>query len=128
MGQWLCETPEQWKGTETEDVVMSDIRKEDGTEHEYGDRRQELVFIGMGLKHEAIQNLLDQCLLNDDEMKQGPEKWEEDMIDEDKIQLMLDDEEEEDEEGEGEDEVEQNMEEEEENRVEAEEKPPNAPD
>merc|ERR1719432_198836 len=75
---------------------------------EYADRRQELVFIGQGLKHEVIQKLLDQSLLNDEEMALGPEKWEETMADDDTIQLAIpgedDDEEEgEEEEDEGED-------------------------
>ena len=52
---------------------------------------------GMGLKHEAIQNLLDQCLLNDKEMKQGPEKLEEELADQDPIKLVLDEEKEGDE-------------------------------
>merc|ERR1719432_141842 len=74
---------------------------------EYADRRQELVFIGQGLKHEVIQKLLDQSLLNDEEMVLGPEKWEETMADDDTIQLAIpgedDDEEEGEEEEEGED-------------------------
>ena len=31
-----------------------------------------------GLKHEAIQEILDRCLLDDKEMEAGPEKWQKD--------------------------------------------------
>ena len=83
------------------------MKQPNGEEWKYADRRQELVFIGQALKHEAIQKILDQCLLNDEEMEMGPEKWAEAFADVDKIQLALDegddDEEEEEEEDEGDD-------------------------
>ena len=68
---------------------MKDIKKEDGTEWEYKDRRQEIVFIGHGMKVEAIRKLLDDCLLTDEEMEMGPDKWGEDFADVDKIKLTL---------------------------------------
>ena len=83
------------------------MKQPNGEEWKYADRRQELVFIGQALKHEAIQKILDQCLLNDEEMEMGPEKWAEAFADVDKIQLALDegddDDEEEEEEDEGDD-------------------------
>ena len=66
------------------------MKQPNGEEWKYADRRQELVFIGQALKHEAIQKILDQCLLNDEEMEMGPEKWAEAFADVDKIQLALD--------------------------------------
>ena len=90
--------------------LLQDMKQPNGEEWKYADRRQELVFIGQALKHEAIQKILDQCLLNDEEMEMGPEKWAEAFADVDKIQLALDEgdddeegEEEEEEEDEGED-------------------------
>ena len=92
----MCEMKEMWEGTPSEELVNKDLKQSNGEDWPFGDRRQELVFIGQSLKHSALQTILDQCLLNDEEMKMGPEKWEETMASEDKIQLSLDEEDEED--------------------------------
>jgi len=90
-GPWLCEHPEMWKGTPSEDLIYKDMLDENGEEYPYMDRRQELVFIGHKLNHQEIQAVLDKCLLNDDEFQHGPENWKETMTDMDKIQLELED-------------------------------------
>ncbi len=41
----------------------------------YGDRRQEIVFIGMGLEREELTQRLDAALLTDEEFAAGPELW-----------------------------------------------------
>merc|ERR1719270_930672 len=90
------------KDSPSAELILKDMHQANGVEWKYADRRQELVFIGQGLKHEAIQGLLDQALLTDEEMAQGPEEWEESMADDDTIQLALpgeDEEGEEEEEG-----------------------------
>jgi len=98
-GLWMCENPALWKGTGTEELVLKDMRKESGEDWPFGDRRQELVFIGIKLSIDAIQNTLDSCLLTDEEMELGPEKWEETMGDSIKLFLEEDAEELEDSEG-----------------------------
>lgn len=42
----------------------------------YGDRRQELVFIGNAMNAESIRRILQSCELTDLEFVQGPEFWE----------------------------------------------------
>lgn len=44
-------------------------------EEPWGDRRQELVFIGMEMDRDHITGLLQACLLTDDEMAAGPDAW-----------------------------------------------------
>jgi G3E family GTPase len=47
------------------------ILSEDFVSEEFGDRRQEIVFIGVGIDEELITNALDDCLLKD----QGIERY-----------------------------------------------------
>jgi len=86
---WMCEVRDAWMGTPSEDLVMKDILQSNGEEFPFGDRRQELVFIGQNLKHEEIQKVLDNCLLNDQEMNLGPERWKKVMDKDDKIQDLI---------------------------------------
>jgi hypothetical protein len=44
-------------------------------DREWGDRRQELAIIGIGLDEDAVREDLDACLLNAREMAQGPRAW-----------------------------------------------------
>jgi len=41
----------------------------------FGDRRQEIAFVGLDLDESALRASVDACLLNDDEMRRGPEVW-----------------------------------------------------
>ena len=102
---WMCLMPQFWEGTKSEPLVRSDMETPDGEEYEYKDRRQEIVFIGHRMKRDNIQELMDKCLLTDEEMALGPEKWKETLGHLDIINLSLGDkEEEQDEDAEDEDE------------------------
>lgn len=67
-GPWFAEVPDEaWP--EDQDVRQS---IKDDFQGPWGDRRQELVFIGEGIDKVKISALLDECLLDDKDMK----KWE----------------------------------------------------
>ncbi|KAF4472806.1 family inorganic phosphate transporter [Fusarium albosuccineum] len=68
---WFCTLPPEEYTTGDEEVdslVQHDIKKGG----EWGDRRQEIVFIGENLDRKKLEALLDECLLTDDELS----KWE----------------------------------------------------
>ncbi|KAI1765189.1 putative cobalamin synthesis protein [Hypoxylon sp. FL1150] len=82
---WRCEIPEdEWPSDpETRKAITRDF---DGR---WGDRRQELVFIGQQMRkggEERLRKALDACLLNDDEFRQ----WE-DAMESDDFRERLDD-------------------------------------
>lgn len=51
------------------------MRMEIANGGKYGDRRQQLVVIGIQMDRSEVEALLDQCLLTDVEFEDGPEAW-----------------------------------------------------
>lgn len=73
MPWFCCVSEEDWNADEdTLKAIRNDF------EGEWGDRRQEMVFIGERLDVDGLTKMLDACLLNRSEMK----KWEKVMHDE----------------------------------------------
>eukprot|EP00122_Pirum_gemmata_P006199 Pgem_evm1s5661 len=70
-GPWACLDPRAY--VNDDEKLRVEFRKD--FEAPWGDRRQELVFIGIDLKHKAIQNALDAALLTDEEFALGLDGW-----------------------------------------------------
>jgi len=69
--RWYAASPrEEWP----EDAATLDALAKDW-HPEFGDRMQEVVFIGAGMERSAIAAALDACLLTDRELAEGPEAW-----------------------------------------------------
>jgi len=70
-GAWWAATPkERWP--DDEDLIKCALEQFDG---EYGDRRQELVFIGIGLDEVELRRRLESCLLTDEEIALNMMAW-----------------------------------------------------
>jgi len=71
VGYWWAAAPKsRWPD---DDEIWKSIMKE--WEEPFGDRRQQLVYIGQDLPKEEIIEALQECLLNDEEMAIGPAGW-----------------------------------------------------
>ncbi len=70
-GLWWADAPRDHWPEDPEQLAL--IQSE--FEGEYGDRRQEIVFIGQELEPEQTRQTLDSCLLSDAEMAMSIEQW-----------------------------------------------------
>ena len=63
--RWACVSEEEWPNDPNQrQVIISDF----DLETKYGDRRQEIVFIGANMDETAICQQLDTALLTEEEM------------------------------------------------------------
>jgi G3E family GTPase len=69
-GRWYAAMPRQAYEAEIDAEELAGLWEEP-----YGDRRQELVFIGIDLDREGTCRALETCLLTEAEMAQGPLAW-----------------------------------------------------
>jgi G3E family GTPase len=70
-GKWWSSTPrDQWP---TDSDTLKSIQ--DNWDERFGDRMQELVFIGMGMEKERIVQTLNAALLTEDELALGDAHW-----------------------------------------------------
>jgi G3E family GTPase len=73
---WSAIRKSKWGENQKEIDLVEDAIKSVWS-GEYGDRRIELVFIGMTMDKESIIKELDACLISDQEFELGDEKWKE---------------------------------------------------
>lgn len=73
-GPWFASLPK-----ETLDGMLADPAKKAEVARDFqgafGDRRQELVLVGIGLRRAELRSALDACLLTETEMKGGAVAW-----------------------------------------------------
>ncbi len=70
-GYWLAALPDEEARADAEQWQAAQAIWDEN----WGDRRQELVFIGIKFDHAAVKKALDGALLTDQEMKQSPAVW-----------------------------------------------------
>ncbi len=71
VGLWWAAVPKrEWP---TSRALRRDVKAQWAPE--FGDRRQELVFITRGLAHDEVRERLSRCLVSDEELRAGPASW-----------------------------------------------------
>lgn len=70
-GHWWAVIPDEEWPQDEESIKEIEAVWDDGC----GDRRQEIVFIGIGMNREQIEAGLQECLLTTDEMRAGDAIW-----------------------------------------------------
>ncbi|KAL6067990.1 Family inorganic phosphate transporter [Balamuthia mandrillaris] len=84
-GPWfVCIPEEEWPvDPQAHQEIKKDFTSEKSDVMEIGDRRQELVFIGImsDSDKQEIQRELEGCLLTDEEWQKGPDAWKTDFED-----------------------------------------------
>lgn len=74
-GLWIADSNDPRLPPQEDVEAWTRIKKVAEWEEPYGDRRQEIVFIGLNMDKDSIVEILDKCLLTEDEMEKGMEFW-----------------------------------------------------
>ncbi|MCY1224212.1 hypothetical protein D9M72_363580 [compost metagenome] len=72
---WSALDPAEWPADDADRAGIEADMQVDGAPAPFGDRRQELVLIGVDLDAAALAARLDACLLDDAEMAAGTQAW-----------------------------------------------------
>ena len=73
---WDAVDKEDWpENPEWLEGIEKNFRDANGKPSEHGDRRQEIVIIGIEMNQDKITAMLDKCLLTDAEMQAGLTEW-----------------------------------------------------
>lgn len=67
---WACVSPDELP---LDPALRAEIEQQ--FSGEFGDRRQEIVVIGMNMDVSQVSRVLDSCLLTDEEMRLGARQW-----------------------------------------------------
>jgi hypothetical protein len=70
-GLWWAAVPESAWPKEAD--AIAEIRRD--WREPFGDRRQEIVIIGIGMDEPSLRAGFDRCLLSDAELAAGPKAW-----------------------------------------------------
>ncbi|KAF8065844.1 yciC [Scenedesmus sp. PABB004] len=74
-GAWQGEPSALWNAAAGGDAAAPESAPGGAWHPAWGDRCQELVWIGIGMDEPGLRAMLDGCLLTDDEMALGPDGW-----------------------------------------------------
>jgi len=74
-GIWIAGSDDPRLPPQDDVETWKKIKEAAKWEEPYGDRRQEIVIIGLKMDHSAVSKILDECLLNEEEMQGGMESW-----------------------------------------------------
>ena len=74
-GFWIAGLPDEHLPPRDDVEQWDNLKEVSNWEDPYGDRRQELVVIGINMDRARIEQLLDTCLLTDEETQEGPDAW-----------------------------------------------------
>lgn len=76
-GSWQGEPGGLWVAAAAaqSDANVEEFQGEKLWDSKWGDRCQQIVWIGVGIDRGSIEKMLNDCLLDDEEMEMGPEAW-----------------------------------------------------